>query len=171
MQCIHPLLLLLLCVVPGTRASVPRPSRAEVLSFAASKLVGSEHKLHARKASRAGVTSTFSRFLQGHSSPYLPSAVARANNATVNVVDFGADPTGRTDSTKAFVAALTYAITSRNSSTIMGKGIMDLGQQCFCSCVRFAAAPAPMPPPPFPSSSLRLPLLLSTSISDACRGG
>ena len=50
-----------------------------------------------------------------------------ANSPIVSPVDFGADPTGRTDSTAAFAAALKAVLSHNTSGHVMSDGIVDLG--------------------------------------------
>lgn len=63
-----------------------------------------------------------SRMMRSWKAPTLD-----ANSPVVSPVDFGADPTGKTDSTTAFAAALAAVLSHNTSGHVMSDGIVDLG--------------------------------------------
>ena len=89
-----------------------------------------------RPTMRASADSTFARFLAGQEQPKQRSPpVTYANSTTAGarfkVTDFGADPTGATDSSNAFDLAVHSMLKLGNTSSgnPMGDGIANLGDQ------------------------------------------
>lgn len=115
-----------LFALPLSFASQP-PDRTALL-LAHQKIL-QESSAPRRSPRRASPDSTFARFLAGHSQPY---EVARrrsdgaADAPVVNVVAFGADPTGNTDSSQAFEQAVQSAL-KHGANKTMAEEIKDLG--------------------------------------------
>lgn len=104
-----------------------RPSHDDVL-FAAQEQLRRSH-LPRRLPVRAPEASTFGRFLAGHPAPrVLSRALSNSGTPTVNVFDFGADPTCSQDSSDAFDAAMSEALLHDHGHGMGGRGtIRDLG--------------------------------------------
>lgn len=119
------LLAVLAVVVPLVLASPHTTRQRLVMSSAATGIHISAAPT--RLPRRAPLTSKFacslnSALCQDHVMP-----VQQSYNATVNVVDFGADPTGLKDSSDAFDAAMKAALQHNASGQKMADGIINLG--------------------------------------------
>lgn len=103
-------------------------SRDGVLALARERLTSNGAALAARRTQRASKESTFGRFLAGD---ILGGAChhtsASASDGIINPSFFGADPTGRTDSSDAFEGAVAELLRRNTSGHEMGGQIVDLG--------------------------------------------
>lgn len=128
----------LCCCVAISQPATPllvRPTRHDIIDQARVHLQGSQ--VTSRMPRRAASTSSFGRFLTHHPHPYisdvfdsagLGSSRSEGGSPSVNVFDFGADPTCGEDSSEAFDAAVQAALAHDNGRG-MGAGgkIRDLG--------------------------------------------
>jgi|EP01047_Picozoa_sp_COSAG01_P030965 hypothetical protein len=107
------------------------PSRQDVLKLAHTQLRSNGAALGTRQPQRAGQASTFARFLSGDTS--APPACSRHHSGSESasgLIDpgfFGADPTGRADSSAAFDKAVAELLRRNSSGHQMAGGITDLG--------------------------------------------
>lgn len=108
--------------------SLTRMSREDVLSLSREQLASNGAALATRRPQRAPKDSTFSRFLAGDTS----GAACNDQNTRgpVGLIDpgfFGADASGKTDSSDAFEGAVAELLRRNTSGHAMGGDIADLG--------------------------------------------
>ena len=120
-----PLLLKLLLVVSQPYHTVSAVTRLEVRAVAHNALRSNGAPLATRTPRRATPGSTFARFLRGSS--IQPGCDASPAPGSIFPGDFGGDPTGKSDSSHAFDAAIKALLARNSSGHHTGGGWSDLG--------------------------------------------
>jgi hypothetical protein len=109
-------------------ADTDRLSREGVLALARERLASNGATLATRRPQRASKDSTFSRFLVGDTSrAACRHASGMGSTGLIDPGFFGADPTGKTDSSDAFEGAIAELLRRNTSGHTMGGGLTDLG--------------------------------------------
>ena len=103
-------------------------SRQDVLVLARQQLGSNGNgALAARRPQRASAESTFGRWLAGDTSARRACRGASSDDLqATGLIDpsaFGADPTGQTDSSDAFAAAVAELLRRNTSGRVMGGGV------------------------------------------------